>query len=1499
MPQPQPRQQLGLNDTQTLQRHIMLKQLQELRRHQQLQDLGDERQQNYLNHPSATNKQAALGQFLPLINGTLIHDASQMFMAGDMSLVQHSTSPAVQGFGLYSQARSPNLCSMGVVPQQLEMSLYGTPIASSRNNVNQYSHPLGLSDDSSIVLTRGSYDQTEKPTMKSSDLGNSFLGENCNVSSDLLCLPDGPFLSKEFFHGKNQFGKVPIHGFIRGFLPENIQQMNNLQRNASAQEFNGRQEQAGLLEKCPGKTTEINPSQGLTTLDPLEQKILFTLDDNDWNASFSRNDDLGAGGFENSSERVGHANSFPSIQSGSWSALMQSAVAEASSSDTGLQEEWSGLSFQNTEPSTDNQPSNFVDTGKQQTGWVDDNGQSASSLTCKPQLLFNDSNMSFDFPGFQQSGVQFSIERREAMRSDSSHGSVQQSPRVSAKWLECNSQRSQPIEESRPIQPSENAWADGNAYKQNISLYSNSHQPNNKLTGIKVESPLPSGNNTMNACDKENVVNKSWAGDEEKESDTCQWKIVKNCGVSSFSNSLDGMKQMQSGASNTMVGRDDPQWNIFAALPNPSTTKVDQETSQHVPECHQLDYTKHVDISVKNKGNENVSGDLHQSSNGSQVLAHFYKGASETIEKPQNHHHREKSSDDSYHSNASHPTFTEDEARKNMWQHASDSRRLAMGNQNLSGQVSFQEVSRESSSHEQGYFAQFKFVGDGSNSAVKLEKGRSFDGQRNSKGSEELLPTGNIVNVSASDRSVGIYGSNLTSLTSQNMLELLHKVDHTRGERIITHFSSTDSSPLLEVPDAEPPDASRYRSHDQSPVSQCFGLRLAPPSQQLPNSNSFSSLQSSPQSGYPTAASLKGHLYERNQFQRSCMPVETGATQSPQSTLPGMASRLPPFNSASSHDTSQPVSINSFGHQFPILEAMPVGQPSLTSEPTVLPSELLLPGDSTNTNLQTPPWARQEQHDQNSYRGTVSRESGASSMTSQGFENGEEHQWKKRSQQQIFSEIVDQVSHKGELFYGKEYVGKHLSDNAIGCGSLVAQHHRQNFDSAGHADKQAAAVSARDLEAFGRSLKPSFLHPIYSLLDQVPPANNVQTGPGRRVSEKNQQAVSNLNIPQVTALAEDQTMYGHNSSCKEPINSGLNMASQLNSFPTRDAKMLKFSSEAGDQSIEVSSLPVRQSYFQSDSGYVGFNRTEHTQISLQMAPSWFNHYGTLKNGEILPMYDARIGKNSSPHLPFWNPSENLHANSSIVHVNAADASQVTSVWPTTATALAVGKLPPACVLFSDGIDWNLSVENSKKRKNAFYDLLPWHKEVTQSSKRRQTLSATELEWAQAANRLIEKVVDDTEMIEDGRPLLRVKKRLVLSTQLMQQVFSLTSCLNSDSCLSSNGYDTMPEKSKPSERIGEQYFSKIVEDFIIRVKKLENDLFRLDETASIVDARVDYQELERFSIINQIVKFHSRVQPNAVETSSSIAPTPSPKPQRYVTAFPMPRVVPVGVQCLPL
>ncbi|XP_052196419.1 uncharacterized protein LOC127803869 isoform X2 [Diospyros lotus] len=1318
MPHPQPNQQPRLNDMQMLQQHIMLKQLQELQRHQ-LQELGDQRQQNYFHQLSATNKQASRGQFLPPINGTPIHDSSQTFRVGNTGLMQHGASPAIQELqnGFYSEEQNQDLHSLSLLPRQLEVSLYGTPIA--RNNL---SHLQGFSNDSIDVVSKASHNQMERPRMQKSDSSSSFLVENCNASSDQLSKPDGAFLTKQIFHGQNLAGEVPSQGFSSGTLPENFQQVNTQLRNTPACKSNGRQEQAGWPQHFTGDTTQkFERSQGVTTLDPLEQKILFNMDDSSWTASFGRTADMGSGGLQNTLEHAHYLGSFPSIQSGSWSALMQSAVAESSSTDTGLQEEWSGLSFQNTEVSTDNQPSSLVHSGKQQTSSVDNNVKSASSLSGKPQHLFSDTNMISGFPGFEQSGAQFSIKQKEGMLSDSSHESVQQSQPNQPFGRDQLIHTIQPLGNEWPSQNLEHSQSSGQ--EQSVSPFKNCHQPFNKLMGSKIDTRHA----VLNVCDNENAVNKSCMVEmrggvyEEKGPDGCMWITDKSNLASSITNSVGGLEQAKSGASITMVEKD-LQLKNFAAFSNSVTTKVDQATSQHAPRHHQFNYLKHVANSVKNKGNEIVGDGKHHPSR-TQVLATSYETASETYEEQQNFYQREKSSD-VYHPNGSQLIVKEDEVRENMWTHESDSQHAARANQNSSGQGS-----QGLTSHEQGYFGQFNFVGDVSKNAVNLGKEHLPDTQRNLEAADrESCRENRGANVSAPfHESVGIHSSNLTCQTRQNMLELLHKVDHSGEQRAAARLSSTDSSPLLDVPEAETSEASMVKSYDHSSVSPHFGLRLAPPTQRLSNSNSFLLLQSSPQSANSTSSSPGGPLYLRNQFQRPFLLSAPVAIQSPQATLMGMPSRTPQFNHATPHGSSQQICINSFGQQLPILDAVPVSQPSLASSFShQLGSSTRLP--SVRTNLPTQLHLSGTEHDKNSKKGMVSLELGAGSLNPQVFDSGDEHLGKKSSQQQIPSEMVNQTLRSGGLFHEQEPLLQHVSEvSATGSGSLMVHSEKQN-DTAWHPDKQMPTVSARDIEAFGRSLKPSNLHPSYSLFHQMRHPNNVATDPSRRISDNNRGMGSNPNVQQATSVAGHQMMYANNSTSKD-------VASRFNSFPTSDDKMLSFSSEVGDvQLVKDSPLPhlrdtpeeiitQGQSYSHSDSGCndVALNSSEHSQISMQMAPSWFKHYSTLKMGHMLPMYDTRSGNNSSQQFPLQKPFENLHMNSSVVQVNVSGAGHVTSVWPITATTLAAGKLSPPCVLPPDVIGHNLSVTRSKKRKIAMPELLPWHKEVTQGSKRLQTI----------------------------------------------------------------------------------------------------------------------------------------------------------------------------------
>ncbi|KAK6128622.1 hypothetical protein DH2020_037635 [Rehmannia glutinosa] len=339
-----------------LQRQIMFKQLQELQRKQQLQELGNNRNQNYV-HQLSSVKQASGGQLSP---ETSVQDSSRMFVVGNMQMMQHGGPNGL----FYSQNHNHALSPMGPSHPQFD------------ENLNQYSHLQGPSNLSVNLLTKNHNSSLGMATMHPPAFGSSFVSETCDFSSDQISMPDGLLLSNQ---EKNFFGQVPFGGFNSGILSDNY-------------------------------------PQNAASLDPLEQKILYNTDDNSWESAFSKSRKPSSGGFENTVEHTSDVGNMSSIQSGSWSALMQSAVAETSSSD--VQEEWSGLSFQNPEPLNESE--------KLQNNWVDRNLQNPSSPSSKPDNLFQNINMNCGFTNYQQS-AQY-LNQKEEYHAESSHATMQPSP---------------------------------------------------------------------------------------------------------------------------------------------------------------------------------------------------------------------------------------------------------------------------------------------------------------------------------------------------------------------------------------------------------------------------------------------------------------------------------------------------------------------------------------------------------------------------------------------------------------------------------------------------------------------------------------------------------------------------------------------------------------------------------------------------------------------------------------------------------------------------------------------------------------------------------------------------------------------------------------------------------------------------------------------------------------------------------------------------------------
>ncbi|KAF5480205.1 hypothetical protein F2P56_000971 [Juglans regia] len=1533
-------QQSGYNDMQLLQQqHMVFKQLQELQRQQQLQHLGDARPQNSSNQISAMTKQATGAQSSPVINGTPVNDASHMYM----NWMQRGTFPAVQGGSnraIFSQDQGQALRSMGLASQQLDVSLYGTPVASARGSMSQYSHLHGMSRDSSTVSTKVSV-QAQKPIMQSSAFSNPFVGDQVTVSSEQVCFPQEGFVSKQRSQGNNMFSQVPVQGLNSAVISGKPQLGNTLQKNAAPTEFNARQEQGGWSGNLQQKNMRLGPSQGLVPLDPMEEKILYNLDDNIWDASFGRCTDMGVGGVGAALEHTDYPSAFPSIQSGSWSALMQSAVAEASSSDTGPQEEWSGLTFQNTELSTDNQPSNVMDSEKQQSSWLDNNLLNTSSLSSKPFPVFNDSSVSSSFPGFHQPGIQFSIEQKDTLHQDDSHELIRKSPKNTGEWIDCGPKQRPSREGSQPAQPLmhlDNAWAsqifehqEGDFHQQRIASCNNVSQPCSEIKG--------------------DVNEATYKG---RSSDDYLWEVDSNCGVSSFSRSAGGLEQVHSGMNSTLPNKEDSQIFNFAAVPNSSPSKAFREASQQVQHDNQLDYVKHVDTS-RNKENQSIGKNQHQMSNGSHVLHNYLLEAGGTYEMQQKCYLK----DNSY---------------------------CNYGSKGLSRQ-------------EQECVGQLKFISDVSSSPVTLDKVHLPDFEGNSKASEtargglntsttfqseNMLELLHKVDQSKENSSIPHFGSRgCDSLVSEtgtpdgSDAQLYHQSAASQGFTLKLAPPSQrlfNMNPFISSQDF--PEVARNLSFRQanSEIGDKNQTWSASPSfQSSPSSressqrlhwdNKFStSVQTSiPSSLYMSGSSIASFEssppYVRNQLQTQGMLNATLACPSPQATLPGTVSRYPPFNLDSSQDTSPRIFANSPGQQFHVLEAKPVSNPPVMSGMhqqgafSVRPPNLwtnvpvqqhisgvephkVLSMDLSTNSLETS-LAPLGLNDLNSQKvGYGTSELRASPRNSQGFEHGVDQQEKERSQLQISSEILD-ASQTGSLPRNISHA------NAFASGSLLSHSHLLNLNRVQHEDN-APTPSERNLGTIGRSLKPSHVfHPNYSLLPQVQTMKNADTEPSSRVSD----------FEHVTAMDGPQLIYEDNSRSRNQMDPGLMSVSPLNSMLSGDTKMQSLLTEAReDFGIKASPQPAlldrpsqgmvmfsqNDLLSQSTARNLASNHAGHPQVNLCTAPSWFKQYKAFRNGRMPPTNEAGHAQNAAGQFSLRKPPHNLNVFSSEERVDAADASQSGRLWPSSAATSVVSEpFSAPCSLPSDDIEQCMAVARPKKRKTATSNLLPWWKEVTQGSQRVQNISVSEHEWAQATNRLIEKAEDQAELIEDWQSMLRPKKRLILTTQIMQQLLcpAPTSILSAkgdsqydvlgyfvaklslgDACsltsFTSNGLLHIPlinntliseKQPKVIEGVDDQFLSKVVEDFSNRAKKLENDLVRLDKVASILDIRVDCQELEKFSVINRFAKFHIR-QADASGTSSSssaVAPAPKPFPQRYVVAHPIPRNLPEGVQCLSL
>ncbi|KAK8978123.1 hypothetical protein V6N11_062919 [Hibiscus sabdariffa] len=1601
-----PRQQSGMTDMQLLQQHAIMQELLRQQLPKSQFHLSETRQLSSTNQVSTLSRQVPDGVCPVPINGVPVLDALNStwqpeHMTPNANWLQHGGSPAMQGSSgsLIVSPEQSQKHLMGLVPQQVDQSFYGISTGSAGGNPYQYSSV-----------------QMDKALMQQMPAGsNSFPGNQYAMFSDQVGLQDGTLVSRQ---GNQDKKAVSTHGLNSLFHSENLQQMAIQPKDAVVQESPQRKEHRSPPGTSLQKSAIQASSQNVATLDPTEEKILFGSDDSMWDV-FGKSTNLGS--VLDSTDSLG---GFPSLQSGSWSALMQSAVAETSSNDIGVQEEWSGLSLQNCEPPSGSTPASIVNDGnEQQSPWADDNLHNALTLSSKPLPMSIDANINLDscnVPAVQQLGAQTAIEQTRRTQNDSPCRFVQQSTEERSKWLYQSPLQKHVAEsaqllgnvaQSLDVQVSVNSISS----PQGIAAYDPRGQTHNKPNSWNfIESALRGGGATSKGQNTESLLQPSQNNDRRGAMYATGHGSALDRPVP-YSNIES--PNVNSGLGSPEVNTEGFDQDNVASMTDSRMRRVTKESSQQLPNGHNLTLWRSVDSKV-NSVLSGVSAEYQQNldkspqtldSSGTNYLD---KGVSEANMENLN---VKENSNDSSRSNLSQHTSTSG-IRDNVWLDANDP--LGGGKQKSSIQVShkprgtgkFQyhpmgdldeemepsygtksvthmrttpNVSEGSKVHDQGYFEQSKYTCHAAGESTGTEKSIRVDN----------VPFKSSTPGSAPERSFGGFVPNKTAPISENMLELLRKADQTREHVTATHLNSSERNQLSEIPDAETSDGSVGQfEYNRPSASQGFGVELGPPSRRfaipdrvMQGVNSLNSVHYSSEVGRkdhtwlgstasiqsssrgashevirnnvssvsgPTSntgsqyniqenvsdgfisdyAYLKSHLQSQHVIGASRQVTTDESVNAP---FDGLASHLkliddsseraqtiqlgmksahrisktPPDNNLSSSESSFPSSragnqnhARDPGPQFPVLEAMPTSQPSATAESSQQGAftKMLNVWTSVSSpeHLLGAKFSPASQNLLDPHSNSETNLPGTEKLDDQFAQAGNSGQ----------SELPAGCS-KPQSFVGEEQPAK---------SQLVL--HENNVI-------QNPASMQRDIEAFGRSLRPNnAVHQNYSLLHQVQALKNTEVDPSNRSVKrfKGPPPDSGLDAQQLSSQGAEQVSYGSNSMMRDAL-----VGHPL--VPSGDSKMLSSFSKTGDNHETQLSAKHMLAFVQNDSQHFSNSDNsaatvcgEHSKNSPQMVPSWFDQYGAIQNGKMLPIYDARkIAMMNATEKTFivGQASDSLHVHSSEQVNAAANASPMdkarksSNVMPIASEFISTHSQPP------DVANQNLAVR-AKKRKSIIYEFLPWHKEVTRGSQRPQDISVAEVEWAHAANRLIEKV-DEPEMIEDWWPsVLRSKRRLVLTTQIMQQllhapprVFLSADAIKNYECLTyfvtrsvlgdacstayvheSNTVVPPGSGSIRSEKLREernQSILKAAEEFIVREKILGNVLQSLDRRASILDLRLECQDLEKVSVINRFARFHSQGQADGAETSSSSNAIANPHKfcQRYVTALPIPKNLP--------
>uniref|UniRef100_A0A0E0QXF7 Uncharacterized protein n=1 Tax=Oryza rufipogon TaxID=4529 RepID=A0A0E0QXF7_ORYRU len=1506
MSQFRPSQHGSDSDAQMWQRQMLYKQLQEFQRQQQQQQLDHGgRMQNSFGQFQAPAKQSLADQFPTMMNempmnepssyawsngislgGSRLGSNSQILNNGNPHWEQHhgaslGTSSFANG-AVYSNIQNL-MRPMGSVNNKVNQSSHSLPASMSKGSGNQYSQFPGFPANSHNAMARAGSDQSDMTARFASSI-NSFQNEHglCEqVTSNNLqnFCENGSVLSDS--STQSQGGNLKTGSPVL---------VNHLQHGFHVQHFNGWMNQV----ECQS-APHVGPASSAASLDPTEEKILYG-DDNNFTGLLDEDDSSdGVPGHDNSSGN-GNSSIPVSAQGGSWSALMQEAL-QSTSSKNGLQEEWSSVNFQNRDQAFTNKMTS-PDLEQRQHATLNSMNLHSAPPSAQPSPSHDGSSGTMNnlkFTSFQRA-TKSVYDHQEKFSYGSTSTAINNHTTTGANdgLFQPSLKQSHFGDCGSPehVNLSIGVWAQQKPMllKRNLNSGGERFMPQNAQgLGVLQQS---SYNHNFNRESSNNQSN--WNGRNS------------NC-VNTYS--INNFQQSKPDVNTVRVPND--------GYSSKNTVLTSSSTGMFSPGQHQM----MLGQSGGNFGSNNAPGQrplpetsCSQGNNAEYGLAGFSQMYTNAI------------SAEGHNSNNGQHLGISFSARGNSFS-GMDAHNLGQSDQKTMGPSALLNHLSATSGISTGHFPTNSLC----NNKLLSESIQPPNNQENLLGGSCQLAG----HVGSTNEKIAMVEEQLTQHSTASkysneppfrgydgtLLQNPNKIVQTSQHMLQQFLQKVDSTNSV-VSSNMPIRSDITPNQLNQPPLQGFGLKLAPPmQQQLTSGNLWTSHTSVDIK--PADNSVPG------EDQRQ-LPSTPGST-----TSSGYPSRSSPFYSSDADNTGLSSGClpqtKSLGQQYPVAEPKSAPVNSLPQQslqgtaatmlknvwtnisaqrlggiqhnkitPNILQS-MMFPstiGDSTLRGCPKDDYQRMR---------VANLSDDATTTTNSG------RQEIKRVVENDGSDIPN-MDQMGDILLGKKNaLQRPLMQHGI-INSSQGENMAANIPNMGSSFNKVSTYGGISLHG---SLAPSNSQQInYSLLHQIQAIKPVDSDPENTSGKRLKTTDMSCNASQVEWPGAERAPHGENNPlrlCTDktevPRISNLLPSDQMLRFAPRNSEDVTSTMPSQVQLRELTStsndMATARTDLQNQCSSLGTSSTENLiesgdklMINPQISP-WFQH-GSNRNGHNLAMYSVR--KTASPYN---HPKVPWSMDTSSVSGHGLECS--TSVRP---------EMP-------SGLKVSSAVRRPKKRKFKAPVLVSWN-QIIDGHQKLADMSTLGMDWPEATNRLIE-VEDEADIQEDALILYLPRKRLIMTSRLIQQLlpsipaailraqaismyqsvtYTIAKLTVGDACSmpSNSSLDTgtlISSGDKSYEQIENDKmrdrFTKAVEFFIPRFKKMENDFVSLNKRSSMLDIRLECQDLERISIVNRLGRFHARNYHAAgVEASSTdLAPRRIYR-DRHVMTFAVPVNLPDGV-----